>query len=143
VLNGPLHAARQQWGRQPSDDELPRLRKLSDVFWGYWIRDNPNVSNLRYLWMMDVENVDTQKIVTQALHNVGKEIEKWPGVTFDMTTDEGKAILGKKNARPCSGLAANPAQLLKTEALLHGYSYSTSNSWASSGSQKSWCSWTT
>lgn len=71
------------------------LQRLSDIFWGYWVRDNANVANIRYFWMVDVANEDTEEILARALSEAGKTIREWPGATFDMESDAGKAILGE------------------------------------------------
>jgi hypothetical protein len=85
------------WYRKAAPEELPALRALSDIFWAYWLRDNPNTANIHYFWMMDIANTDTEEIIVRALHNVKKSISSWPGVTFTMDTEEGMAILGSAN----------------------------------------------
>ncbi|KAF2447265.1 hypothetical protein P171DRAFT_430173 [Karstenula rhodostoma CBS 690.94] len=96
-LESPASAARMAWYRQPTSEELPKLQRLSDLFWGYWVRDNPNIANIRYFWMVDIANEDTEEILARALSEANKKIGKWPGVTFDMDSDAGKAILGSAN----------------------------------------------
>lgn len=96
-LENPATAAETHWHRQAAPDELPALKALSDIFWGYWMRDNPDITNIRYFWMMDIANIDTEEILARALHNVKKDIDVWPGVTFSMDTEEGMAILGSAN----------------------------------------------
>jgi hypothetical protein len=94
-LESPASAAKYKWRRKPATNELPKLRRLSDIFWGYWLRENSNVANIRYFWMMDIANEDTEEILARALSEANKKIRKWPGVTFDMDSDAGKAILGE------------------------------------------------
>lgn len=118
-LDGPSNAARRQWGREPNSDELPKLKALSDILWGYWTRDNSNVKNIHYFWMMGVVNRDTNAILARALKNVKKELVSWPGVTFNMDTEEGRALLGRPTA-PSLG----------------GFLPSTKSNWVTSASQK-------
>ena len=47
--------------------------------------------------MMDVENEDSEQIIARALNKMNREIGEWPGVTFDMDTEAGQAILGSPN----------------------------------------------
>jgi hypothetical protein len=94
-LESPATAAKYKWRRKPLTDELPKLQRLSDIFWGYWLRGNSNLANIRYFWMMDIANEDTEEILARALSEANTKIRKWPGVTFDMESDAGKAILGE------------------------------------------------
>ncbi|OAG07010.1 uncharacterized protein CC84DRAFT_1216020 [Paraphaeosphaeria sporulosa] len=96
-LKSPASAAKHLWNQKPTGDELPKLQRLSDIFWGYWVRDNPAVANICYFWMVDIANEDTAKIMARALSEAGKTISKWPGVTFNMDSDAEKAILGSAN----------------------------------------------
>jgi hypothetical protein len=68
---------------------------MSDIFWAHWFRDNPNVANIRYFWVQEISNSDTHKIMARALNNVKGTMKGWPGTTFSINTDEGKALLGK------------------------------------------------
>ncbi|KAJ4356279.1 uncharacterized protein N0V89_004310 [Didymosphaeria variabile] len=96
-LESPASSAERIWNRKPKQNELPKLRRLSDVFWGYWNRDNSNLANINYFWMMEIANEDTEKIIARTLHGAEKRIRGWPGVTFDINSDAGKAILGSAN----------------------------------------------
>ena len=45
-LDSPVYAAAFLWhnNRKPADPaKLPKLRAFSDILWGYWSRDNPDV----------------------------------------------------------------------------------------------------
>ncbi|KAL1606692.1 hypothetical protein SLS60_004099 [Paraconiothyrium brasiliense] len=96
-LESPTTAAKRVWYRKPKQDELPKLQRLSDIFWGYWNRDNSNIANIKYFFMKDIANEDTEEIIARALHGANKQIRAWPGITFDMKFDAGKAILGSAN----------------------------------------------
>ncbi|CAO2649457.1 Nn.00g068420.m01.CDS01 [Neocucurbitaria sp. VM-36] len=95
VLISPAHHAADLWERQPDRSELPELRSLADVLWGFWNRDNPNLRNIRYYVVNMVANEEACELIARALKNKEKEkITPWPGITFGTDTDEGKAILG-------------------------------------------------
>lgn len=65
------------------------------MYWGHWIRDNPNVKNLRVYGAQNVVNDATSLLVSRAFQNYNVEaLTPWPGQSFEATTDEGKAIIG-------------------------------------------------
>ncbi|PVI02094.1 hypothetical protein DM02DRAFT_486054, partial [Periconia macrospinosa] len=96
----PAHAAERNWHRKPSVEELPALRTMSDILWGAWSRDNNNVKNIKYLWAQGVSNDGTKAIIATALKKMNKKLETWPGTAFNMTSEEGKALLGSPNGVP-------------------------------------------
>ncbi|KAF9885830.1 hypothetical protein FE257_012302 [Aspergillus nanangensis] len=79
----------------------PPLSKLSDVYYLFWkeLSTNKNVKNLKYFFRHHVINTQSKRI---ALEVAGGAIPEWPGVSYDMSTDQGKAILGTPNG---SGVA--------------------------------------
>jgi hypothetical protein len=50
-VTSPKTAAGNIWDKQPSLDELPKLRALSDLMWAIWTRENPDTKNIRYFWV--------------------------------------------------------------------------------------------
>jgi hypothetical protein len=96
-LDGPRSAASRLWYGNSKDPDLallPRLRSLSDILWAYWVRDNPDVKNIRYLIMLGISNDQTNQLIASALKNVGGTLKEWPGTSFGMDKDEGRALLG-------------------------------------------------
>jgi hypothetical protein len=96
-LDGPKSAARSTWYGNNKDADpalLPHLRSLSDILWGYWVRDNPNVRNIRYFFMLGISNDLTNQIITSCLQRAKKDLAEWPGTSFATGTDEGHALLG-------------------------------------------------
>jgi hypothetical protein len=73
---------------------LPLLRSFSDVLWGYWNRDNPNIKNIRYFFMIGISNDHTNEIISSCLLKAKKKLVEWPGVSFTTDTDAGHALLG-------------------------------------------------
>ncbi|KAF3034171.1 hypothetical protein E8E12_005653 [Didymella heteroderae] len=99
-LDSPVYAAASLWhnNRRPADPaKLPKLRAFSDVLWGYWSRDNPDVKNVKLFFMMGISNDQTNLLVATCLHNKKETLKEWPGVTFDTSSDEGHALLGSPN----------------------------------------------
>ncbi|KAJ4986345.1 hypothetical protein SVAN01_08162 [Stagonosporopsis vannaccii] len=99
-LESPVHAASTLWhsGRRPADPfKLPQLRAFSDILWGYWARDNPNMRNVKYFFMLGISNDKTNALIASCLRDAGKELQAWPGVSFETSTDEGHALLGSPN----------------------------------------------
>lgn len=96
-INSPRSAVQEKgiWDRKADPDELPDLQYLSDVYWGYWARDNPDLKNFRIYGAHHVINDDTVLLVTRALRNKGKsKLERWPGVEFERGTKEHLALIG-------------------------------------------------
>ncbi|OAL50382.1 hypothetical protein IQ07DRAFT_509705 [Pyrenochaeta sp. DS3sAY3a] len=77
-----------------SGAELPALHRLSDIYWGYWFRENPNVRNLRVYGGHYIINQKTVLLTARAFRNTGfRQLVKWPGTRFSAETPEGKALL--------------------------------------------------
>jgi hypothetical protein len=96
-LDSPKSSARTEWygnGKDADPALLPRLRSFSDIMWAYWVRDNPNIKNIRYFFMLGISNDQTNKLIASVLQKTGKTLSEWPGVSVEMDTDEGKALLG-------------------------------------------------
>ena len=96
--------------RDPQPGELPELRSLSDMLWGGWYRGsqpedpqtpkNPNVGNIKYLISVQITNTETLSIIQRALGAIKKHsVSMWPGDTFGLDTDKGKALLGSPNGK--------------------------------------------
>lgn len=97
-LDSPVHAAATLWhnNRKPADaTKLPKLRAFSDVLWGYWNRDNPDVKNVKFFFMMGISNDQTNALVATCLRKKKEVLKEWPGVEFDTGSDEGHALLGE------------------------------------------------
>lgn len=99
-LDSPVHAAASLWhaNRKPADRaKLPKLRAFSDMLWGYWNKDNPDVRNVRFFFMMGISNDQTNALIATCLRNKKETLREWPGVGFDAESDEGRALLGSPN----------------------------------------------
>jgi hypothetical protein len=101
---GPDIAWKRMMGWDPTDDELPRLRQLSDLYWLYWRSLNTvagtRVDNLRTYIVYGIHNAATVEIIARVLRNRGRNAyEPWPGQYFASDSTEGQALLGKSRSR--------------------------------------------
>jgi hypothetical protein len=87
------------------------LSKWSDVI--FVIYDNlarqagVPTSNLNMIIQYNIHNKDTETIVATAVQqSLGKPLGRWPGITFLITSDLGKAILGSPNGQGVGWLLA-------------------------------------
>jgi hypothetical protein len=97
-LESPQASARTVWfggSKDANKEDLPQLRAFSDIVWGFWNRDNPNIKDIRYFFMIGISNDATNQVIARCLKNVDKALSEWPGAEFSTATDEGHALLGK------------------------------------------------
>lgn len=105
-LESPRESAPYNWKRKVSDDELPSLRFCSDIYWGDWCRDNPDVKNLRVYGAHNIVHDDATKLAARRFTQNGHEkLNPWPGVFFHIMSPEGQALVG-------SPIGATAAHLL-------------------------------
>ncbi|KAK5123897.1 hypothetical protein LTR85_002093 [Meristemomyces frigidus] len=78
-----------------------------------------HVSNLQYIFRSYIVNEATQEVIWQALKNVGitDGPPKWPGKEFDMSTNEGKAILGTANGNGVAWIVMSHRAQLGTKTV--------------------------
>ncbi|KAL9583381.1 MAG: hypothetical protein Q9212_002740 [Teloschistes hypoglaucus] len=86
----------------PADLErsVPALSRFSDAAWTIWslIISPDQVNNLRYIGHESVSNPDTLAIMGHILTTTREQNNvPWPGLSFGMDSDEGKALLGTPN----------------------------------------------
>ncbi|KAK4991787.1 hypothetical protein LTR50_001604 [Elasticomyces elasticus] len=112
---GPAHKGSEQ---VPPVTRLPELKALSDVMFLQWQalcgKSKVSPKTLKYYLSSFIVNETTNRIIEEALRRVGKPYPpaKWPGTTFLMTGDEGKAILATPNGRAIAWfLAQHKTQL--------------------------------
>ncbi|KAI4928448.1 uncharacterized protein J4E92_005934 [Alternaria infectoria] len=71
-LESPQASAKTIWGggtKEPNKDDLPQLRAFSDIIWGFWVRNNPNIKNIRYFFMIAISNEVTNQIIASCLRD--------------------------------------------------------------------------
>ncbi|PSN67639.1 hypothetical protein BS50DRAFT_664959 [Corynespora cassiicola Philippines] len=78
-------------------EDLPKLRSSSDIMWGAWQGAGSGNKDIKYFFALYVVNQDTRGIILRALGNRKKTLALWPGIDFDMESDEGKALMGSPN----------------------------------------------
>lgn len=99
-LKNPVTAAKRFWDFEVTQEKLPKLRNLSDLYWGYWLwysyLAGTRVDNINKYIVFGVQNKETVQIVARALRNRGQEtLEDWPGQYFTVESTEGLALLGE------------------------------------------------
>lgn len=75
---------------------LPEMHHWSDVVSAIWVNTaGEKAKNLRFIFRGKITNQQTIDIMKQTgLSKPGKLDLTWPGKKFDMSTDQGKALLG-------------------------------------------------
>jgi hypothetical protein len=82
-------------------DDLPELSRASDVMWGYWVRNNPNVKGLKFWIVNYVNNEVTLTLLSRALKNHGlNKMPYWPGLELKIDSEDARAILGESSSPP-------------------------------------------
>ncbi|KAL6708398.1 hypothetical protein ACN47E_002661 [Coniothyrium glycines] len=80
-------------------DQYPAMKQSSDLLWALWENDVriEKQSNINFFLSVSIENDDTLQIIKRALDQIGTKLTR-AGTIFDMSSEEGKAILGSPNA---------------------------------------------
>lgn len=105
VASAPRRAA-QLWGvDEAPKDQLPALRQISDIAWGFWhqAHGGSDLGHITKFIVPQVINEITVRLIDQALQTYdvpdGEErhesVPEWPGISFHIDTLPGKALLGK------------------------------------------------
>ncbi|KAL1601929.1 Mitochondrial import inner membrane translocase subunit tim8 [Nothophoma quercina] len=101
--------AKELWGvESPPADELPQLTDTSDMAWGVWRRVHPDgqkLDKIKMFFSVLIINKITQQLISEALKTYKvaagqsrvSSLPRWPGLTFDLESAEGKAMLGSPN----------------------------------------------
>ncbi|KAL8830745.1 MAG: hypothetical protein Q9170_005594 [Blastenia crenularia] len=96
--------------------EIPPLNRWSDIVWYLWSREaGDQAKNLRYIFRDKTNNGVTRAIID---HINGLEEHPdtldlpWPGHTYDMRTDDGKALLGTPHGIGVAFLIADHSNVL-------------------------------
>lgn len=100
-----MSGAEGAWGvKFPPVDQLPELRQMSDLAWGIWRRVHPSgsgLSNINYFVVAQIVNTKTRELIAEALE-AGQDrvttVPVWPGVTWDIESEQGAAMLGKSQS---------------------------------------------
>ncbi|KAJ4377931.1 hypothetical protein N0V83_000761 [Neocucurbitaria cava] len=82
--------------------KIPPLVHWSDIAFLQHIASNPNPTippaTLKYIVRLTIQNVPTYTILSKILMKHGlTQWDTWPGITFDIDSEEGRAILGTPN----------------------------------------------
>lgn len=101
----------------PPVDVFPDFKLWSDIAYLQWADLHKETSGLypcklRYIFRTPCVNPITQDVIKRVMERTKKRLGKWPGETFYMETDEGKAILGTPNGSGVGYLLAQHANQL-------------------------------
>ncbi|KAH7388663.1 hypothetical protein BKA66DRAFT_440340 [Pyrenochaeta sp. MPI-SDFR-AT-0127] len=96
--NGPKENGARLKPPVPAD-QMPILQSSSDIMWGLWQHDvdREDLDNIHFFMALSIVNEATLKVLKRAFNQRNSDLNK-VGLIFDMTTEEGKAILGTPNA---------------------------------------------
>mgnify|MGYP003624085422 CR=1 FL=1 len=105
----PASAAAKLWSLSlpPPANQLPAIRSSSDIAWALWVRhmteQKSSIKDIKKFMSLTIVNEETEDIMKQAIGEweppAGQpkisDFQSWPGTTFDTTTIQGAALLGK------------------------------------------------
>lgn len=80
---------------------------MSDLAWGFWheAHSGSNLGHITKFIVPQIINEETLSVIKQALETYTvpegqvrvTTLPTWPGITFDIETDQGKALLGRSS----------------------------------------------
>jgi len=95
-FESPKASAEELWGQTPTEDELPRLKRVSEIMTAFWLRDNPDPKKLKHYLVYNVQNEQTMALIKKVVDDSGlRQVPYWPGVTVGMWQEAGEALLGE------------------------------------------------
>lgn len=110
-IRSAYHAAEELWyPKIPTTETLPELKAISDVSWVFWNRvqlQRPpkwrNLGKINYFVVHNIVNKETEQLIEQSIkvyyvpdgQQRVTELPKWPGLTFEIESEAGQAMLGK------------------------------------------------
>lgn len=117
ALRGTIIAERNYSPRtqvEPPNAEVPPLHRWSDMVWILWTRAaGARASKLRFILRDGVANGVTRAIIDHVTESKDGEFRSpWPGRTFDMRTDDGKALLGTPHGIGVAYIVADHSDVL-------------------------------
>lgn len=95
--------------RDPETLKIPSLHHWSDIAYLQWLTTStfvagrtpavtPTPAPIKYIFRLSIHNVRTYSILDKIMRRNGRSTyDAWPGMTFDIESEEGKAILGTPN----------------------------------------------
>ncbi|KAF2736416.1 hypothetical protein EJ04DRAFT_562469 [Polyplosphaeria fusca] len=84
--------------QHPPVNVFPDLQRWSDIAFLQWqqLMGN-NVGNVKYIMSWSIDNPACKTVMKKAFEKTGAVLAPWPGVTYGMDSEEGKALLGCPN----------------------------------------------
>ena len=110
-FESPFRAASDNWDVAPTEADLPKLKRASDILTAFWLRGHTDPKNLRYYLVCQGQNAETTALIARILKNANiDKIPRWPGYTVHMSDEAGEALLGKQMSQqnlPYAPITAN------------------------------------
>ncbi|KAF2125415.1 hypothetical protein P153DRAFT_300080 [Dothidotthia symphoricarpi CBS 119687] len=100
----------------------PPLHHWSDIAYLQWLVSDPNPStspaNIKYIVRCGIQNTATCSILSKIIHRQDRDtFDLWPGMTFDINSEEGQAILGTPNGSGAAYLLAQHREQLRHKTI--------------------------
>ncbi|KAI4911999.1 hypothetical protein J4E90_006817 [Alternaria incomplexa] len=117
----PAYAARKLWN-VPSvkPDEMPALKRSSDIAWGLWNRHcKESLSNINYFFTVAVANPETRKIISRAMGQ--NAVPNAPGYTFRAGNENFIALLGMYTIAAFSDMFTRSSRVLNIYRICTNY----------------------
>ncbi|KAL8789484.1 MAG: hypothetical protein Q9213_001097 [Squamulea squamosa] len=98
--------------------QIPPLNRQSDVIWAVWKTVAKFPNDLRYIGRDSIINDDTRGIMNDVFEKgPTKKPVTWPGLTFEIDTEEAQALLGTPNGLATAYILADRAKELGKRSL--------------------------
>ncbi|KAL8772420.1 MAG: hypothetical protein Q9209_002371 [Squamulea sp. 1 TL-2023] len=101
-----------------ANKRIPPLNRQSDVMWAVWKTVAKFPNDLRYIGRDSIINDDTWGIMNDIFEKgQTKKPLTWPGLTFEIDTEEAQALLGTPNGLATAYILADRAKELGKRSL--------------------------
>ncbi|KAL4869553.1 hypothetical protein BDV12DRAFT_196179 [Aspergillus spectabilis] len=116
----------------------PEPRRLSDIYYLIWkqiAKISKELRNIKYFIRFHVINTQSKTVALKACDN---DVPFWPGKDFDMSTTEGKALLGSPNGSGVAYFLINHKQDLGVKVVKKVTVFKTIGTNAETGLPEDW-----
>jgi hypothetical protein len=97
-FDSPRVAAETEWQHDSTEDQFPKLKRVSDILTAFWLRGHSNPKNLRYYLIFQVQNVETTPLIARILRDANlNQVPYWPGLVVGIWEKAGGALLGSNS----------------------------------------------
>ena len=122
ILNSTIVALSNHSPRQAAGltAVVPALNRWSDVLWFLWMRAaGAGARELRYIFRASIQTPETRELMDYIIGAEPNYFDvPWPGLTFNMTTREGKALLATPHGTSIAYMIADHSDILGSTSLV-------------------------